>query len=283
MDNYSYRMGDTGTVLNPDALVVPFVDLTKISGLDTPELRTTERDHEGVDGGFLDAEFEKMRTIVLEGQVITNGVSTHTFLDQLKSEWSAGQGLQPFYFQHPGVEERVVFVKSLGMRYDLDTLIRLGSCDVQFMCQAENPAIYSSNLITLPLPQGATLVGGIGFNLGFNLDFGAPVSPAYANAYNGGNRPATAIITIPGPVDTPRIFNDTTGNVLEFGLSLSASDTLTIDLYGRTVRLNGTASRRNTLRNPDWFMLAKGDNIIRYRADSSGNPDASISYRYAWR
>jgi hypothetical protein len=56
-----------------------------------------------------------------------------------------------------------------------------------------------------------------------------------------------------------------------------------IDLYNRTVRLNGTASRRNTLINPDWFMLSPGDNIIRYRADSSGNPDASISYRNAWR
>lgn len=283
MDDYSYRLGDLGTVLNPNLVVPPFVDIIEVTGLDTPELRTTERDHEGNDGGFLDAEFEKMRTLTLEGQIITNGINTWPFIDQLKREWAAGQGELPFAFQHPGLEERVIFVKPLGVRFNVNTLIRVGSCDVQFMCQAENPAIYSNNLITLALPQGVSLVGGIGFNLGFNLDFGAPVSPAYANAYNGGNRPATAIITIPGPVDAPRIFNDTTGNVLEFGLSLSASDYLTIDLYSRTVYLNGTASRRNTLKNPDWFFLQPGDNIIRYRADSSGNPNASISYRYAWR
>ena len=283
MDNNSYRLGATGTVLNPDALVPPFVDLTKISGFDTPEIRSTERDHEGTDGGFLDADFEKMRTLVFEGQMISNGINTWTFLDQLKYEWAPGRGVQPLYFQLPGLDERLIFVKALGVRFDIDSLIRLGSCDVQFTCQAENPAFYTSTLLTLALPQGATLVGGISFNLGFNMDFGAPVSPAYANAYNGGNRDATALITIQGPVDNPRIYNDTTGNVLDFGLSLSATDSLVVDLYNRTVTLNGTASRRNTLKNPDWFLLKPGNNIIRYRADSSGNPDASISYRYAWR
>lgn len=283
MDNFSYRLGASGTVLNPNAPTAPFVDIIKISGLDTPELRTSERDHEGVDGGFLDAEFEKMRTIVLEGQVITNGVGTQTFLDQLKYEWAVGRGIQPFYFQHPEVNERLVYVKGLGVRYDIDELIRVGSCDVQFMCQAENPSIFDSSPVTVAISQGATLLTGFGFPLGFPFGYGAPVSPAFTNAFNGGNRPATATITIPGPVTNPRIFNDTTGDVLDFTLVLSGTDVLTIDLYNRTVTLNGTASRRSALNDPNWFMLEVGDNILRYRADTTSNPDAMITYRNAWR
>lgn len=283
MEDFSYRLGLTGTVLNPSSSATPFVDITKISGLDTPDLRTTERDHEGVDGGFLDAEFEKMRTIVLEGQLITNGVGTEAFLDGLKYEWAVGRGVRGFYFQHPGVAERVVYVKALGVRYDVNELRRVGSCDVQFTCQAENPSIFDSSTITLSIPQGLTVTTGFGFPLGFPFGFGAPVSPAAVNALNSGNRPATAVITIPGPVDSPRIYNDTTGDVLSFGLSLAAGDSLVIDLYNRTVKLNGTASRRNTLADPNWFLLQVGDNIIRYRADSTGNPNASITYSNAWR
>jgi len=276
-------MGASGTVLNPDSPATPFVDITEVQGLDTPEIRSSERDHEGVDGGFLDAEFEKMRVITLTGQVITNGVGTETFLDQLKYEWSVGQGIVPFYFQHPDIAERLMFVKPLGVRYDVNELRRLGSADIQFMCQAENPSIFDSDLLTLAIPQGATLISGRAYSKGFPFGYGAPVSPAFVNAYNAGNRAADATFTIVGPVDVPRIFNDTTGNVLQFNLSLTASDTLSINLYNRTVILNGTASRRSALDAPDWFMLQRGDNIIRYRADSTGNPDASVSYRNAWR
>ena len=70
---------------------------------------------------------------------------------------------------------------------------------------------------------------------------------------------------------------------LQFVIELTASDFLEIALYNRTVRLNGTALRRGSLLEPNWFMLEVGDNFLQYRADTSGNPAASISYRNAWR
>jgi hypothetical protein len=276
-------MGSAGTVLNPDAITLPFVDITQVSGLDTPEIRTSERDHEGVDGGYLDAEFEKMRTITLQGQVITDGLTAESYLDTLKGEWAPRSAPTQLFFQHPGVAERTLFVKPLGVKYDVDALRRTGCADVQFMCQAEDPRVYDSTLLTLPINQGLTASVGFGFPLGFPFGYGAPVDPTTTNAFNGGNRPTTALITIPGPVTNPRIVNTTSGDELKFVIVLGASDTLVIDLYNRTVRLNGVASRRNTLLEPDWFMLAPGANFLQYRADTTGNPAASISYRYAWR
>lgn len=283
MNDFEYRMGDTGTVLNPTDQTLPFVDITKVSGLDTPEIRTANRDHEGVDGGYLDAEFEKMRTLTLEGQVITDGTTAESFLDTLKGEWAPRSLPTQFFFQHPGVTERTIFVKPLGVKYDVDELRRVGSADIQFMCQAEDPRVYDTTLLTLPINQGLTAAVGFGFPLGFPFGFGAPQDPTTTNAYNGGNRPTTATISIPGPVTNPRIVNTTTGNELVFTIVLGVSDTLVIDLYNRTVRLNGTASRRNTLLEPNWFMLQPGDNFLQYRASTTGNPAASISYRYAWR
>lgn len=283
MNDFEYRLGDSGTILNPDDTTVPFVDITSIKGLDSPEFRSTERDHEGVDGGFLDAEFEKMRTFVLEGQIITNHVGTESFLDKLKGEWAPSRTLKPFYFQHPGIAERVAFVKPLGLKYDIDELRRVGSVDVQFQCQAENPMLFDSTAQTLPINQGVSAMTGFGFNFGFDFGFGAAVDPTTTNAYNAGNRPTPVTISIPGPVTNPRIIHAGQSKEMIFSIVLGASDTLVIDSYYRTVKLNGVASRRGSLIQPDWFYLDPGDNFLQYRADTTGNPAASVTYRNAWR
>jgi hypothetical protein len=285
MDPFSYKLTDAGTVLNPnDTSVLPFVDITQVQGLDTPDLRTTERDHEGTDGGFLDAEFEKMRTITLTGQVISNDPTTvQPFLDTLKSQWSVRNSAVPFYFGTPGVADRVVFAKPLGVRYDIDALWRTGACDIQFMCQAEDPRIYDNNLQTFSLSQGLAITNGFGFNLSFNFGFGAPVDPNQTNVFNSGNRPAPAVITLPGPFSNPVIYNDTTGNALSFQIDVASTDYLTIDLGYRTVKLNGSVSRRAALLEPDWFLLQPGSNFMRYRATTSGGPAATVAFRNAWR
>jgi hypothetical protein len=284
MDAFSYKLGDTGTVLNPnDTSILPFVDITDIKGLDTPEIRTTERDHEGTDGGFIDAEFEKMRTITLEGQIIAGSDLVETLLDQLKYEWAPRRDSIPLYYSHPGASDRVMFVKPLGVRFDYTTLRRVGSCDVQFMAQAEDPRLYDAVLQTFNLSQGLAITTGFSFDLGFNFGYGAAVDPNQTNVYNGGNRPAPAVITIPGPVSNPIIYNDTTGNVLQFNISVASGDNLVIDLGYRTVKLNGSVSRRAALLAPDWFLLAKGDNYMRYRASSAGGTPSTVAFRNAWR
>jgi hypothetical protein len=287
MDAFSYKLGDTGTVLNPnDTSVLPFVDITKVSGLDSPEFRTTERDHEGTDGGFLDAEFEKMRTLTLEGQVIGGSDAVEALLDQLKANWAPRRTSIPFYYSHPGASDRVIFVKPLGVRFDYDTLRRIGSCDVQFMCQAEDPRIYDAVLQTLNLAQGAAITTGIAFSLDLaapGFSFGAAADPNQTNVYNGGNRPSPAVITIPGPVTNPIIYNDTTSNVLQFQIDVAGGDSLVIDLAYRTVKLNGSVSRRATLLAPDWFLLQPGDNFLRYRANTVGGTAATVAFRNAWR
>jgi hypothetical protein len=283
VDAFSFQLNG-GVVLNPDdTSLLPFVDITEVQGLDTPEIRTSERDHEGVDGGFLDAEYEKMRTIILEGQLIATVDTVEPFLDSLKGNWAPRRASVPLTFALPGVNERCVFVKPLGLRYDLAEARRYGVTDIQFMCQAEDPRIYDTALQEYEIAAGLNITTGVAFPLAFDFGFGAVVSPDGTTIINSGNRPAPAVITIPGPVTNPIIYNDTYSNALEFEIVVGASDYLVIDLLNRTVKINGTASRRGALINPDWFYLEPGDNFLRYRAAADGATPASIAFRNAWR
>lgn len=276
-----FKLGNSGVELNT-SVSLPFVDITKVTGLDSAPYRETQRDHEGVDGGFMDAEFERGRSIVLEGTVYADTATMETYLDSLKENYAPSRTLIPFYLQPPGTGERVVFVKPLGCRYDWETMRRTGQSAIQFSMFAEDPRIYSSELLQQVIAQGVAAITGRGYNKGYNYTYGATVTPSQTNCVNSGNRDTPVVMTITGPVTNPTIFNDTEGTSLRFLLTLSATDTLVVDTQYHTVRVNGV-SRRGALVNPNWFFLHKGDNFLRYQADTVGSSTCTVAFRSAWR
>ena len=280
-EDLAFKLGDTGVELNSSPSL-PFVDITKVTGLDNAPYRETQRDHEGVDGGFMDAEFERGRSIVLDGTLFVDTGTMETFLDNLKANWAPSSTLVPFYLQPPGVGERVVFVKPLGCRYDWESLRRIGQCDVQFHMFAEDPRIYSSELISQVIAQGVAATTGRSYSKEYSYSYGVAVTPSQNNCVNGGNRDTPAAMTVTGPVTNPTIYNDTEGTSLRFILTMGASDTLVIDTQYHTVRLNGS-NVRSTLVDPNWFYLHPGDNFMRYQADTVGASTLTVSYRSAWR
>lgn len=282
-EDLTFKLTDTGVVLN-SSVFSPFVDIHKVTGLDSAPFRSTERDWEGNDGGFMDAEFEKGRPVILDGTVYSDTGSIEDFLDELKANYAPATSLQNFYFKSPGVSERLLFVKPLGCRYDWDELRRLGQASIQFSMFAEDPRIYDSTLLSESVPLGAVVYTGFGFDLEFSFGFGGTSSTTDQVMIDvGGNRPTPPIFVITGPVTNPRILNDDTGAELRFNITLDTSDTLTIDTKYRTVRLNSTANRRSALIAPDWFYLNPGTNTLRYRAELESASILTISYRNAWR
>jgi hypothetical protein len=282
-EDFTFQLG-TGTVLNSGS-TLPFVDITKVTGLDNAEYRTTTRDWEGNEGTFMDAEFEKGRTIVLDGTIYSDGTSMENYLDTLKANYAPSSTLQQFFFKSPGVAERFLLVKPLGLRYDWDTSRRLGIINVQVTVFAEDPRIYDSSQLSYSINLGATVFTGFGFSFGFSFGFGGTSSTSDGVfVTNTGNRPSPPVFTINGPVTNPRILNDTLSREMIFTIDLSSTDTLTVDAKYRTVKLNGTTNRRNTLQSPTWFSMNPGDNFIRYRAESS-DPTSSLDINFypAWR
>lgn len=281
----TFQLSDNGVILNDDQLTVngSFVDIELVRGLDSAPYRETKRDHEGVDGGFLDAEFETGRDITLEGTIYSNGTSLEPMLDQIKANFGPVQNPIPFYFLTETGLARVIFVKPRGVRYDWSVARRLGMTPIKFDMYAEDPRIYEQSQNSVTIPLNALVSSGFGFPLTFNLSFGGTVGGVDGKFINNiGNRSTPAVITITGPVDTPQIINDATGDLLQFNIILSSTDTLDIDLGNHTVRLNGATNRRNTLQVPNWFLLAPGNSYIRFRS-SSGTGTATVKFRSAWR
>jgi hypothetical protein len=278
--DFTFQYTDTGIVLNED-VSASFVDVHKVGGLDGGHIRSTIRQLEGMDGGTVDAIFENVRTVVIEGVVYGD----ESYLDALKANFAPTRNPQPFYFDAPGITPRVIFAKSLGVKYSWETMRRVGKTPIQIQLVAEDPAIYDATAITGSIGLGG-VSSGFGFNLAFNFGFGGSTSTSgSANLFNIGSRDADCTFTMIGPVTDPAIVNDSTGNRLDFaGFTLPSGSQLVINLRYKTIRLDGV-NRRNALTgNSKWFMIQPGSNVIRFLGSpGAGTPSLSYSFRPAYR
>jgi hypothetical protein len=231
----------------------------------------------------MDAEFERGRDVLINAEIYTDSSTMETYLDSLKSNFAPSRALIPFYFKAPGVEERFVYVKPLGVKYDWELIRRIGQAKAQFKMFAEDPRIYTSSLNSINVPFSAGALTGFGFPLSFPFGFGGAASTDGAFVTNSGNRPTPPTFTISGPCTDPSIRDETYGNILSFNITLASGETLVIDTKYKTVRLNGTTNRRNTMTNFEWFFLNPGNTFIRYGASTGTGSSLNISFHSAWR
>lgn len=282
--DYNYQFLDTGVLLNgPVDTVNGFVDVNSVDGLDSAPFRSSNRVREGQDGGFLDSLFEDMRTIVISGNMFAPAGLVEIFLDTLKANFAPNTLPQPFYFQHPQSGVRTVFCKSLGIRYSVDQLRRVGQSPFQITLQAEDPSIYGSLVTVTGSIQTATT--GRAYNRAYNYGYGGTTGTSGGVvANNTGNKPTPALIRIYN-VTNPELVNDATGQRLKYTIALNDPNYLEIELRNKTVLLNGTANRRGSqVGTSQWFLLQPGSNSIRLLgAAGIGTPQVTVSFRPAYR
>lgn len=267
----TFQYKDDGVVLNTDP-ALPFVDVESVDGLDNAPYRTTERDFEGADGGFVDAQFEKIRTIVLEGTIYADSGSLESFLDTLKNNFEPSTDAFPFYWVAPGLGLRSVLAKSYGIRYKWTTERRLGIVPFQIVLQAENPSILAGQSVTWgPYTLPTPLALGRGYNKAYNFDYGGSGQVVGSVIIsNLGNKDADAVFVIIGDLGNPKITHDNTSRFLQLQLSLTSSDRLELDTRYRTVYLNGVSRRSALTTSSAWFKLVPGTNSLRFTAGISG-------------
>lgn len=265
----TFQLDTTGVTLNTDSVGLPFVDIDEVVGFDSGPFRETQREHEGQDGGFMDAEFLSGKDVILNGTIYTDGTNMETFLDSLKYNFRPRTTTIPFYFKPPGKNERVIYVKPRGVVYNWNQLRRTGCAAAQFRMYAEDPRTYASAVQSTLVAVGSTIVPGRSYNKHYNFGYGGTtVIPDGATLTNGGNKDAPLTVTMVGPLTNPQLVSDTAGKTINFAITLLNTDTLVVDMLRHTIVLNGSANRRGIIDNPNWFFLAPGDNIVRFRAQS---------------
>lgn len=279
--DYQLQFGDTGQLLNSDAIdaINPFFDLSKITGLDTPDYRYDVRQTTGGDGGSVNVEFVDTRTIVVEGTAYGPATNLHQYLEQLKTDYRPSNVNKPFYFFTPGFGQRVIFAKSLGIKYDWDMAMRTGQTPIQIQLIAEDPVIYGDIMsMSTGLASGGA---GYAFSKSFPYGYTATTGSNSINAANSGNAPVGAIVSFYNVLN-PTVVNDNVGAGLQLNVAVADGEWYELGLKQRSVRLNGLTNRRNFLDNASrWFMLQPGDNQLRFLGtpNGSGTPTMTVVYR----
>ncbi|MFF1793340.1 phage tail protein [Kitasatospora sp. NPDC058263] len=117
------------------------------------------------------------------------------------------------------------------------------------------------------------------------LDWGTTGSTGDLTVTNSGDADTPVIIEFRGPVTTPSVRLQETGQVLEYDLVLAASDVLTVDTAEGTVTLASGASRLGTVTprsGPEQaFLLPPGSSTLSFRdGPNSTGTAASMTVRY---
>lgn len=280
-----YQFGDAGVLLN-GTTDLPFFDVTSVQGLDSAPIRTLTVDHEGIDGGYVDSEFESIRTVVLEGTLYASPTNMETYLDSLKANFAPDNVNKPLYFQ-TDAGQRMVLGKGQGLRYNKDQLRRLGRASAQVQVMCEDPRIYSPS----PVSGSVSLVPGTTFGRSypksFPFSYGATVTQGSLVLNLSGNRPSPGVLRIDGAIVNPSIINDTTGSVMSFNLTVDPGSWITIDLSNRSVTLNDSQSIRSfMLLTGRWFMMTPGANSFRLQGEQTPSTPVAIltaTAYSAWR
>lgn len=281
-----YQYLEDGILLNGDE-AVPFIDITQVTGLDATDLDVSEHTREQIDGGYIDAFYENMRKVILDGTIYADVFNMEEYLDSLKANYQPSMLAQPFFVgTDAGV--RVVYGKSLGAKYDKTTLRRTGRAAVQLQIVCEDPRIYSPIEVSAEATLGSAVVDpGREYPKSYTYGYGTTAAANSLVVDLEGNREQPGIIRIEGPITNPVVTHSESGTEMSFIYTLPVDDFIEIDLNNRTVLLNGgTGIRSSMTLMGDWYLLQPGTNTfdISGTAAISGTTKLIVTaHAAAWR
>ena len=290
LEDFQFQFRDDGVLLNGDPNTgEPFVDVLKVSGLDSATYRTSQKDTEGRDGSTVEAEFESSRTIIVEGIVYGQ---THDqmepYIDDLKANFAVNKEHMPFYFKAAGVDQRLSMVKCIsGFRSDWDAMRRIATASFSVTLQAGDPIIYGANQYIWSGALTNTPMPGFEFPFEFPFDFGEYTGGVIGafTATHYGNRPAPFVATFTGNgAHDIGLRHEGLGQQVTFNpnLVLNLGDELVVDFNTRKVLFNGSP-RRGAVAREGWFLLQpNGPNDLRLLS-GAGTAAVSVATRNAWR
>jgi hypothetical protein len=123
------------------------------------------------------------------------------------------------------------------------------------------------------------------------LAWPASSQPSPSQISSAGNIESEFTALLRGPCTAPRLFNDTTGQALQFKstLTLALGDYVAIDTRNNSAQLNGDPSPSASVlsnldyQGSDWWRMQPGLNVIRYApiAADAGSV-AEITFSESW-
>lgn len=260
--------------------------LVQVEGLlDLPALTTSDTQRLRRHGLTAGDDFMGSREVTLTLEAWSeDSTSQSALLGSLAGVLAPGEAEAPLVFRLPGVAGGGVRrigarVRKYSSPQNLDYLYGLPV--VTMTLEAMDPRIYDNAASTVATTLPST-GGGLGFPTPAPLTFGAVSTGGSIAAPNAGNIATPVVFRVDGPCVNPTITNVGTGAALAFSVSLAAGEFLLVDSATRSVYLNGTANRYNTITSAGWFDLAPGVTQVDFRASTATSSTLTATWRSAW-
>lgn len=254
--------------------------IKKVTGLGPADIRTSSFLFSGRGGGLVTDQQEGFRTVVIDGKIGRIGGT--------RAQHSADR--QALYDALPiGTKIPVYITNFAGERFRIDANVTdakieydqagyTSVCLIQLT--AGDPLFYSVDggdtqtaIVNRTLENGGYVTPYI---LPVVWDIGG--QPTIVN--NSGNAVVYPVITIKNETHDPILTNQTTGEQFAMSINTNLGDNLVIDMFNRTVKLNGSDVIGNRVDGSTWFGLLVGDNSIRFDTDTALDPGyAEIVWR----
>ena len=158
----------------------------------------------------------------------------------------------------------------------------------RLFCKIKYPAIYTQNSTSVQIGSSSSSTSSASkYSFTYPIVFGASTYSSTGSLTNVGDLaiyPTSILIT--GPVNIPRLTNNTTGEYIEFSTNLaSGSDTLLIQYDQDTISATkaGVSVMSSLTSASTFFKLKSGANSFTLSGSTMGNgANALITYMSAW-
>lgn len=162
----------------------------------------------------------------------------------------------------------------------VETYMTLADVEFSIPLIAPDPRKYGAVLQSQTAVQG-TPSPGLAPPLTPPLAFPAGSPPLSVTVVNNGSFETRPAITIGGPISTPGVVNQTTGQVVSFSsLTLNSTDVLVVDLLNKQGLLNGVY--RTADISSSWWVAPPGSTGVQITGTATSGAYVTVNWRDAY-
>lgn len=258
-----------------------------ITGLDAPPIRMGSGVWSGRDGGYVSAQFFGNRTITFKGFLVGSSCEE---VDQLREDLIAAIPIRqslPLYINTHGGRNLVAETYLQDVKMDIAAGGLFAEYQITLLCP--DPLLYEagdgsdpeSGYIEVPVPK---LIGG-GYVTEYNMPVQWTPGTTPTIIVNDGDVMIYPQVKYVGIVTNPIITNVTENKFVRINITTTQpTDELVIDMYRRTVTLNGGSVLSFRTLDSTWWGLRPGSNRVEYTSSSAGDAVfATVRYRNGYK
>lgn len=247
---------------------------------DLPPLDLADVPRPNADGAYLGSMFAQERVVTADIIITTDPASYPAALAALRAATVPAAAETALAIQWGG-QKLQAGVRCTGRVAGGDGWA-LGIDKVALRWIATDPRRYSTTLQTVTCAP-PTSSGGATWPFTWPVTWSSLGTGGTVNVVNSGDYNTPPVITIVGPLTTPFVARQDTGDVLEFNTTLTASDIIVVDVLADTVTLNGAPAKSlltDRSAPVSSFLMPAGTTGVALREAAGPDPTASMTVAY---